>query len=185
MKIFDGLYLYEIVLLVLGVLFFLILLFVLLYSVIKKHAIKSLVFFFLIPIMMIGYPSIQQIKYGNLMIIIGGLTDKVEQDPTDTKATAELAEKLSEIKRRPFSSQNALTNINNAEGAVKIANDMTAIKKLTDEVRQNPANTKASKELVEKLSEIKHRPTLSKNALKIITEAQKTTKFYVIPKIPK
>lgn len=118
MNLFDGLYLYEIVLLVLGVLFFLVLLFVLLYFIMTKQAIKSLIFFFLIPIIMIGYPSIQKIQIGNIIIEIARLTHDVEQNPTDTKARAALIERLSEIEHRPISSPSSLIKIAEAHAVI-------------------------------------------------------------------
>lgn len=118
MNFFDGLYLYEIVLLVLGVLFFLVLLFVLVYSIMTKQAIKGFIFIFLIPIIMIGYPSIQKIKIGNIEIEIARLTHAVEQNPTDTKARAALIERLSEIERRPISSPSSLIKLAKAHAVI-------------------------------------------------------------------
>lgn len=63
--LFDGLLLYEITLLMLGVFLFLILSIGLLYYIIKKEQIAKLLFFFFIPIVMIGYPSITQITRSN------------------------------------------------------------------------------------------------------------------------
>jgi hypothetical protein len=64
-ELLDGLLLYEITLLMLGVFLFLILSIGLLYYIIKKEQIAKLLFFFFIPIVMIGYPSITQITRSN------------------------------------------------------------------------------------------------------------------------
>jgi len=64
-ELLDGLLLYEITLLMLGVFLFLILSIGLLYYIIKKEQTAKLLFFFFIPIVMIGYPSITQITRSN------------------------------------------------------------------------------------------------------------------------
>jgi hypothetical protein len=118
MNLFDGLHFYEIVLLVLGVLFFIVLLFVLVYSVIKKQAIKNLLPFFIIPIIMIGYPSIQEVKIANGMLNIEKLTDEVKGNPNNVEARAALAEKLSKLERREIKNPDSLIEMAKAQAAI-------------------------------------------------------------------
>src|SRR5260370_33218080 len=62
MTLFDGLYLYEIVLLVCGVMLFLVLLAAFLRKVFTNQDYKGLLAFFVLPIAMIGYPSISSFE---------------------------------------------------------------------------------------------------------------------------
>jgi len=103
MNISEGLKSYEIVLLVMGVLLFLVLVFLLIYFVINKRTYKGLLPFFIIPLAMVGFPSIQKITFDNGMMGIEKLTKEVEQDPTNAEAKKELEVKLKTIENRPIS----------------------------------------------------------------------------------
>lgn len=85
-NLFDGLLLYEVTLLILGVILFLILSIGLLYYIIKKEQIAKLLLFFLIPIVMIGYPSINQISISNDKIELTKYQQQLIQNPEDSVA---------------------------------------------------------------------------------------------------
>src|SRR6266704_212438 len=63
MSILNGLYGYEVIMLFLGVILFLVLIFILLRSVVKDQPWGKLVPFFLVPIFMIGFPAFKKISY--------------------------------------------------------------------------------------------------------------------------
>jgi hypothetical protein len=86
MNLFDGLLLYEITLLLLGVILFLILSAGLLYYIIKKEQIKKLLLFFVIPIVMIGYPSIKEITISKDRIAFSKYLDEYIENPADSTA---------------------------------------------------------------------------------------------------
>ncbi len=132
MSLFEGLFIYEIVFLVLGVLFFLVLLFILVYFVVKNRRIKWLVPLFLISFTMIGFPGIQKIKFENGMLEIERSTQKVEQNPGDSAAKKELANKLSKIENRPV--LNPLT-IKKLEKAFTVIGDTRKATILKDKLR--------------------------------------------------
>jgi tetratricopeptide (TPR) repeat protein len=67
-SLFEGLLQYEIMLLILGVIFFLLLLFLLVYMIIKERKFGSMLGFFVIPIVMIGFPGIKKIQFKDWMI---------------------------------------------------------------------------------------------------------------------
>jgi len=140
MSLFDGLHFYEIVLLVLGVLFFIVLLFVLVYSVIKKQAIKNLLPFFIIPIIMIGYPSIQEVKIANGMLNIEKLTAEVKGNPNNAEARAALAEKLSKMERRKIKNPDSLIEMAKAQAAInnkeKARNHINSVLKVRPDSRE-------------------------------------------------
>ena len=103
-SLFDNLLLYEVVLMFLGVFLFMLLSAALVYFIIKKRAIKSLLFFFAIPILMIGYPSIQQITISGDKIDLAKYQQKYIENPNDyeaKQALENLTEKLEERAETP------------------------------------------------------------------------------------
>jgi tetratricopeptide (TPR) repeat protein len=120
-KLFSGMLPFEIVLLMMGVVAFAVLIFLLIWNSIKKEKIIGLLPFFLIPVLLVGYPSVQSIQFNNEGLTIQKYTQAVTQDPTDTTATRVLNEKLEAYKSNPSRVMNnalALTNIANAQLAL-------------------------------------------------------------------
>jgi len=103
--LFDGLLLYEITLLILGVILFLILSIGLLYYIIKKEQLAKLLFFFFIPIVMIGYPSITQITISNDKIELSKLQNQVLDDPEDSVAVQKMEHLTEKLERRASSTE--------------------------------------------------------------------------------
>lgn len=136
MRLFEGLLFYEIVLLVLGVLLFLVLLFALVYSIIKKRDIKVLALFFVISIVMIAYPSIQKIKFNEGVVEIEKRTKALEQNPTDTTAQEELEKKLADIEQRQISNPSTLVKI--AEAQAAIGDTAKALKNVDLALKEKP-----------------------------------------------
>lgn len=99
-ELIDGLLLYEITLLVLGVILFLILSIGLLYYIIKKEQIAKLLFFFFIPIVMIGYPSITQITISNDKIELTKLQNQVLENPEDSVAVRKMENLTEKLEKR-------------------------------------------------------------------------------------
>jgi hypothetical protein len=99
-ELLDGLLLYEITLLILGVILFLILSIGLLYYIIKKEQIAKLLFFFFIPIVMIGYPSITQITISNDKIELTKLQNQVIDNPDDSVAVQKMEELTEKLEKR-------------------------------------------------------------------------------------
>jgi hypothetical protein len=118
MDIFEGLKSHERVLLVMGVVFFITLLGLLVYYAVKRMPFKGLLPFFAIPIVMVGFPGIQKITFDNGVLGIEKLTEKVEQDPTNTAAKKELETRLKAIENRPISRSANLKILERAYSAV-------------------------------------------------------------------
>lgn len=89
----ENLHLYEIVLLFLGVFLFIILSGALIYYVVKREEIKKLLLFFLIPIIMIGYPSIQEFQFNSALGDLSFYKEKIIENPNDAEAKVKM-EKL-------------------------------------------------------------------------------------------
>jgi len=103
--LFSGLLLYEIVLLILGVFLFLILSIGLLYYIIKKEQIKKLLLFFVLPILMIGYPSIQEISISKDRIQLTKYQEQFIQNPQDSVARQKVKEYTDKLKDRASSAE--------------------------------------------------------------------------------
>ena len=136
MNLFEGLFFYEIVLLILGVLLFLVLLFVLVYSVLRRQEIKNVVLLFPLSIIIIGFPGIQKIKYDNGVIEIEKLAKKVDQNPTDQAAREALVKTLSKIETRPIAS--ASTHLTIAKAQVAIGEKGKARMNVESVLRRDP-----------------------------------------------
>ena len=80
MSIFQGLYAYECIMLVLGIVLF----FAGLYRVLRGDEAKKQGLLFMFAIIMIGYPSIQSIKYKDGVITIEKTTAQLQANPTNS-----------------------------------------------------------------------------------------------------
>ena len=107
MSFFDGLYPYEVVLLWLGALFFLILAAAFVRLVWMGKPYGKLLPFFVVPVAMIGWPGIQSVQYQNGVIEIQKTTTQLQQDPTNAALRATLQAKLAQAVNRPATAPQA------------------------------------------------------------------------------
>lgn len=98
--LFNNLYIYEIVLLFLGVFLFMILSVSFVYYIIKGKEIKKLLFFFMISIIMIGYPSIQEIQIEKDKIAITKYKEQIRENPNDSLAIEKTEELIGSLEGR-------------------------------------------------------------------------------------
>jgi len=96
----DGLYLGEVVLLVLGVVLFAVLIVAFVYQLRRQRSLKSLIAFFLVSIVMIVYPSIRSIQYKDGAITLEKMTRELNENPTDVKLREALDEKIKDVAPR-------------------------------------------------------------------------------------
>lgn len=94
MALFDGLYGYEIIMVLMGIVLFLVLVLLMVVQMLKGKAVKGLLFFFGFPIIMIGYPGLQTIKINDMVLEIKRLA---EEAPYDADKKAQLETKLDAI----------------------------------------------------------------------------------------
>jgi hypothetical protein len=121
MKLLEGLLLYEVVLLVLGVILFAALVGILIYSVIKKRSIVPLLLFFLIPVVMIGFPAIQKVRFDKDGVELEKqVKTAADQPPAETSPalTADLKAKIDRFKMRAANSPSALLTVARAETVI-------------------------------------------------------------------
>jgi tetratricopeptide (TPR) repeat protein len=118
MSLFDGLYPYEVVLLILGALFFLLLAVLLVLLVVRGKSYIGMLAFFAIPIAMIGYPSIQKITFQNGAVTIDKTTEQLQAAPTDATVRSNLESQVAGLASRPTANPAALTSIARAQFAL-------------------------------------------------------------------
>jgi hypothetical protein len=118
MSIFTGLYGYEIIMLVLGVVLFLVLIFILLRSVVKDQPWGKMVPFFLLPIFMIGFPSFKKLSYDDGKIELEKVTHSLSSDPTDTATRKQAEEAIQSLEGRGQRDAGALVAIAGAHWAL-------------------------------------------------------------------
>jgi hypothetical protein len=118
MSLFDGLYLYEVVLLICGVLLFLALLAALLRKVFSNLEYKGLLAFFALPIVMIGFPGISSFKVGEGVVEVDKQTTALLSKPQDQQTRASLQSQVSQIEARPFKNPTVLATLARAQFAL-------------------------------------------------------------------
>jgi len=118
MPSFEGLYLYEVVLLICGVIMFLGLLAALLWKVFSNREYKGLLAFFVLPIAMIGYPSISSLQVKSGVADIEIQTTALQNQPQDQQTRATLQSQVSKIESRPFKDPTILANLARAQFAL-------------------------------------------------------------------
>lgn len=114
MEFFKGLYSYEIIMLCVGALISIFLLLDLVIKIVKQKNYTKTIVAFIVPIMFIGFPSIQKISYDNGKIDIEKLTHDLSANPTDTTLRDQVQNKLGELKSRANNDPQTLIAIANA-----------------------------------------------------------------------
>ena len=99
----QGLYPGEVVLLIAGIVLLGIFIFAFLYQLLHQRSITALLGFFLIPIICIGYPSIQSIQYKDGVVTVQKATDTLLSNPTDPQARQVLEQQTQKIADRTSS----------------------------------------------------------------------------------
>lgn len=174
----DGLFLHDIVLIVLGSLMFLILLAGLMVKIMRgEEAGKMYLLGFLIPVLMIAYPSIQRMSFSRDLIELDKAAEYVAAHPEDTQARMKLDEQLEEVESRPIRSSDTratAAKANYVQGNVQEAEEQAEkaleqdpenetardIKGLVDfdkqvvHLERNPTDTMASRKLEQHVKEL-------------------------------
>ncbi len=105
MKLFEGLLGYEALLMALGALLFIVLVGIMLFYVVKERPIKPLLAFFALPVLMIGFPGIEKVKFGDSVELVTKSLEVLEANPDDTEARAALQSEIQAIEGRVLTAQ--------------------------------------------------------------------------------
>ena len=199
MNLFDGLYLYEIVLLVLGTIFFLVITSILIYLVLHRRSYKGLTVLFVFPIVTIGYPSIQSFEYKDGMLKVEKTTTALQTNPSDPALRQELSQAVGKVSARPISNPRDLAVVGEAQYALgneDAANQnakkaleqdpsssaaralqhkieiVNSLNRLSSAVQANPADLDSRRQLKERLAEASQLPIANPVALTTVAQAQ-------------
>jgi tetratricopeptide (TPR) repeat protein len=199
MSFFDGLYPYEVAMLVAGTLMFLALLFAFVFYLVKAKPLSKLLPFFVIPILMIGFPSIKSFRLQGDLIVIEKMTRQVEQNPADKSSREQLAGAVQRLSVRPLSNPKTLTAMAHAQ--LLLGDDTSArttldkalkadpnsaearqlkkridlvrdLDRLIPQVEKNPADAAAKAELLKKVGEVTESSITSPETLVRVARAQ-------------
>jgi hypothetical protein len=146
---FDGLLLYEWVLLVLGIVLFVVLVIGFFYQLKRKQSIVALLGFFLLPIAMIGYPSIQSIQYKDGLLGINKTVQDLQAAPADANLRSTLEKQVAKLNERPTTDAGSLTVLASADYA--LGHEQQAVMKLQQALKVNP-NQPEARQLQEKIA---------------------------------
>jgi tetratricopeptide (TPR) repeat protein len=142
MNLLRGIQLHELILMILGFILGLVLIFIFLFTALRSKPNLKLLYGFLAPTVMIGYPSIRSMEFGKDVIKIDKLVQQVNKNPTDTVAIHALIDKLEELPAsRCKTSVNAMTTIANAQ--VSLGSYDSARVSIQKAVELDPTSPKA------------------------------------------
>lgn len=183
MKLFDGLYPYEIVLLALGVLLFLVLILAFVLLVMRGKPYGKILMSFAIPILMVGFPSVKSFEISESVIKVEKYTRALQENPTDKNLRESLAREVASVSPRPLADPHVSVTIARAQIALgdntaaetkieKVLKDAPQLpaalelKKrieldrnlaaLASQVEQNPNDAAAKAKLADTVSEVSH-----------------------------
>ncbi len=151
----DGMYLYEIVLLIGGAILFLAAVIVLLRQVFTNHSYKGLMPLFLIAVLMMGFPAVSAVKFGKDLLEIDKQTHQLQEHPDDQATRAALSSNIKALSGRPIKDPQTITTLAQAQFA--LGEDQQAKEKVDQALAASPSLTpakdlKAKIEVVDKLN---------------------------------
>jgi hypothetical protein len=126
----------ELVMTIMGIIIFLVLVFLLVWQVIKQKPYYLLLIGFLIPLILVGYPTIQSMEFDKWKFKIITNAERVNANPGDTTARAQLEKAVDSLvvdprtKRNPealatlATAQLSLGNLTAADSAIKKASEL-------------------------------------------------------------
>lgn len=140
---FDGLHSYEVVLMVLGIVLFLILAMVLMLYVYQRRMVSTLLPFFMMPVVMIGFPAFQKISFGNNVVSVEKNLETLAENPGDTKTRAQLMEHLRQVAERP--TKDPKVNLTIARAYKTLGQPDRALERVDSALKVNPRLREASR----------------------------------------
>lgn len=199
MALFDGLYIYEVVLLICGIALFLALLAAFLRKVFTNQGYVGLLAFFVMPIAMIGFPAITSFQVKTSVGDIELQTNALQSHPQDQTARAALQTEVSKIEARPIKDPTLLATIARAQfalgdeskaesnlkivlassptlaPAVELKNKIELtnnLKAQTTAAESHPEDTKAREELQSTYTKLSQLPLANPKAIATMSKAQ-------------
>ena len=158
--LFDGLNIFEWVLLVLGVILFFVAVIGFFIQLKNKGNLAPILGFFAASIIMIGYPSIQSFQIADIEVSMQQATNDLHNDPGDSSARQKLQQAVAKLGNRSFSNPAVLTSLSNAQFA--LGNEQAAKDNLNKALQKAPTLA-AAQQLKSKIATLdKIEPLLTK-----------------------
>lgn len=148
---FEGLYFYEVVLLILGVVLFVMLVIGFFYQLTHKRSIASLLPFFILPIAMIGYSSVKKIQIKDGLVAIDTTNQQLQENPTDPALRHTLQQQVAKMAARPMSNPQSMVLI--AKAQYSLGDEEASISNMRRALQADP-KTPAALELQQKIDAI-------------------------------
>ena len=136
MNLFDGLHLYEIVLLILGTLFFLVLLVLLIVSILRNRSVTAFLLLFPVSIVMIGFPAVSKVKFDKDGVEIDKITKELAENPSNAQLKTQLESLVKKVRPRFSESEHGLVKLARAEAV--LGDQEKAVKTLDQALTSNP-----------------------------------------------
>ena len=195
----NGLYPGEVILLVMGIVVFVVLIFAFLYQLMHQRSVTSLLGFFMLPVVMVGYPSIKSIQYKDGVISVEKTTDQLLVNPGDAQSRQALDQQVQQIASRPPSSASDSVTIakaqfalgheeaaaQNLQKALQAKADLPAalelktkmevaqnLQRLSAQVEQNPADQQSRTELQNNIGKATQLKWANPTAITALARAQ-------------
>jgi len=140
---FDGLHSYEVVLMVLGIVMFVMLAAVMLLYVYRERKLTALLPFFMLPVVMIGFPAFQKISFGKDVVSVEKALATVEDHPGDTKAREQLEESVKHVAQRPTT--DSKVNLTLARAYKALGQRDRALDRVNSALKVNPRLPEATR----------------------------------------
>jgi hypothetical protein len=145
---FDGVYPYQQVLEILGILLFVMLAVVMFVYVYQKRPLTSLLPYFFLPLVMIGLPAFQSFKFKSDFATIEATLKTVDRNPNDAQARAALQQQLQQV--GDVRVQNPQVNLTLARAFKAVGKPDQARDRANAALKLDP-NLRAAKQLQEAL----------------------------------
>lgn len=137
-RLTDGLQLHEVAMFILGVLLFVVLLFLIVLFALRKRQLKPLLLFFIIPIVMLGWPSIAKIQLNKEGLILVNTLKELERNPDDIALQKKVEQSIQVLEEKNVNAPDLLADIANAK--YLLGNDQAAL----ETIQRIPEATRTS-----------------------------------------
>ncbi len=114
-KLTDGLQLHEVVMFMLGGLLFMVLLFLIVLFALRKRQLKPLLLFFIIPVVMLGWPSIAKIQLNQEGLMLVNNLKELEKYPDNETLQNKVEQSIQVLEEKNVNAPDKLADIARAK----------------------------------------------------------------------
>lgn len=177
-NLFDGLFVYEIILMILGTILFSLVLFLIFKN---KEITRNHLAGLGLGIVMIGFPSIKSFSISDGIINIERDLEELKENPEDMKTKKQLEEDLSDLGERPINDPERLSTL--SEANLELGKEEKAKSLAKEALSKSPKNLQA-KEVVNVIETEEKIKAVQKNPKDSVAKKQLHEKITTLKKIP-